>query len=246
MDSSVHTYRLQRDALQKRLRRNAMRIFLIMGCVGATAMLVVSIVMAQRGQSPYFTLAIMALSFGYVGFTLLRRKPNPEMQAAFDGYVLTLHDFAITRVYPGFPTISIPIKAIQSITRYPDGSLTIASGESDDKISVSIDIENYEDLVPRLQAITDIQEQVRWPIMAFLPAIGVLSGFVSFGLMLTTKDPVMVGILGGLVVVGGAYSFYTFRYSKQFPTSMRKTSWFTLGMIGLALYYMFMVFTGHV
>ena len=174
-----------------------------------------------------------ALAFG------LYRGINRQKEI-FDSYRLTLDNNGITREQHNTPTINISKADLSEIIKNPNGSFTIKGNSTVNVIGVPSQIDDYENLEISLAEIRQISTKTNEP---FLQKFRALLSILVIGLMASvymSKDKIIVGISGTVLLVVLGYSFFEVQRSKNVDSKTKKGMWWlilvTASIIGVMLY----------
>lgn len=178
-------------------------------------------------------LVLGALAFG------LYRGVNRQKEI-FDSYVLTIDNIGITREQRNTPTIIITKTDLNEIIKNSNGSFTIKGNSTVNVIGVPSQIEDYERLEKLLSEIRQISSKTSEPV--FQKFRGLLS-ILTIGLMAAvyiSKDKVIVGISGTILLVVLGYSFFEVQRSKNIDSKTKKGMWWlilvTASIVGVMYY----------
>ncbi len=174
-----------------------------------------------------------ALAFG------LYRGVNRQKEI-FDSYVLTLDHNGITREQHNTPTITIANTDLSEIIKNSNGSFTIKGNSSVNVIGVPSQIDDYEKLEKLLAEIRQISTKSSEP---FLQKFRGLLSILTIGLMAAvyiSKDKIVVGVSGTLLLAVLGYSFFEVQRSKNIDSKTKKGMWWlilvTASIVGVMYY----------
>ena len=169
---------------------------------------------------------IIPVMLGVLGIGLYRGLNRQKK--IFESYRLILNDVGITRVQKSTPTISIFKSDICSIIKNRNGSFTIKGKSNVDTIFVPYQVENYEKLENELSALREITIKSKEPVLQKFR--GIVS-ILAIGLMIAvylSKDKILVGISGTLLLGFFAYSFFQIKGSKNVDNKTKRGMWWLL------------------
>lgn len=183
-------------------------------------------------------LGLAALAFG------LYRGVNRQKEI-FDSYILTIDDNGITREQHNTPTITISKADISEIIKNSNRSITIKGDSKVNVISIPSQIDNYERLEKLLLEIKQISLKASEPF--FQKFRGLLS-VLTIGLMAAvyiSKDKIIVGVCGTILLVVFGYSFFEVQRSKNIDSKTKKSIWWLLLVIASIICVMYFKLTGQ-
>lgn len=165
-----------------------------------------------------FTIPIFlgALAFG------LNKAVNAQRQL-FESFSLTVFDDSIKREQVNTPTITLLKTDIKEILKKPDGNIIIKGKSMFDAIIIPAQIEEYEKLSTILNNIKPITSKESL-IVKFRKVLAVL----AIGLMVAvyiSKDKLVVGVSGVLILILLGYSFLEFRRNKNIDETTKGSAW---------------------
>jgi hypothetical protein len=190
----------------------------------------------------FLKIGIWALLIGYLFFRILRK--DPQANALFYSYQLTIHPYSITRSSGNSTTVSIPLNQVESIQRLYNGSYKITSANATDVIYIPNYIQNMERVEELLQSIQPLAASS--PLKGFqrlLPYLVLFPVGLFFG-MLATRDKIVVGITAPLFIVAMVLALIYSQRSKI--EALRKGRWFYIMMIAVTVWYILQVFSGKI
>ena len=164
----------------------------------------------------------------------------------FESYKLTLNTNEIIREQLNTPTISIPHNEIKSISRNSKGILTIVGNSSTNVISVPSQINHPEKLVQLLSQIKPIIDSDKKSLLEKCKGLLI---FLTLGLMATvyiSKNKLLVGITGTLLILFLGYSFYEMYTNKNIDKKTKKGMWWLLLVLLSVIGNMYFKLTGKV
>jgi hypothetical protein len=174
-----------------------------------------------------------ALAFG------LYRGVNRQKEI-FASYRLTLDINGITREQHHTPAITISNTDISEIIKNANGSFTIKGNSSVNVIGVPSQIEDYEKLEKSLAEIRQISTKISEP---FLQRFRGPLSILIIGLMAAvyiSKDKIIVGVSGLVLLVFLGYSFFEVQRSKNVDSKTKKGVWWlilvTASIVGVMYY----------
>ena len=162
-----------------------------------------------------------ALAFG------LYRSVNRQKDI-FDTYRLTIDNNSITREQYNTPTITISNADISEIVKNSNGSFTIKGNSTVNLIGVPSQIDDYEKLEISLAEIRPISTKTGKP---FLQKVSGLFSILIVCLMAAvyiSKDKIIVGVFGAVLLVVLGYSFLQIQRSKNVDNKTKKGMWLLL------------------
>jgi hypothetical protein len=191
----------------------------------------------QQGDVNVFPF-IIPIILGALAFGLYRGINRQK--EIFDSYRLTLDNNGITREQHNTPTINISKADLSEIIKNPNGSFTIKGNSTVNVIGVPSQIDDYENLEISLAEIRQISTKNNEP---FLQKFRALLSILVIGLMASvyiSKDKIIVGISGTVLLVVLGYSFFEVQRSKNIDSKTKKGMWWlilvTVSIIGVMFY----------
>lgn len=166
-------------------------------------------------------LVVGALAFGFY------RGINRQ-KVIFDSYRLILDNNSIRREQNNTPTITISNSDIIAIFKNSNGSFTIKGNSSVNVIGVPSQIDDYEKLEKSLAQIRQISTISSEP---FLQKFRGLLSLLAIGLMAgvyISKDKIIVGVSGTLLLLFMGYSFFEVQRSKNIDSKTKKGMWWLI------------------
>jgi hypothetical protein len=179
-----------------------------------------------------------ALAFG------LYRGVNRQKEI-FDSYSLALSNDSITREQHNTPTISISHGEISEIIKNSNGSFTIKGNSTINIIGVPSQIDNYEKLEKLLTDIRQISTKTSEP---FLQKFRGLLSILTIGLMAAvyiSKDRIIVGISGTVLLIVLGYSFFEVQRSKNIDNKTKRGMWWLIPVTASIIGVMYFKLTGQ-
>lgn len=183
-------------------------------------------------------LVLGALAFG------LYRGVNRQKEI-FDSYVLTIDNNCITREQHNTPTITISNADLSGIIKNSDGGFTIMGNSTVNVIGVPSQIDDYEKLEKLLSEIRQILSKTSEP---FLQKYRGLLSILTIGLMAVvyiSKDKIIVGISGTVLLAVLGYSFFEVQRSKNIDSKTKKGMWWLILVIASIIGVMYFKLTGQ-
>lgn len=163
----------------------------------------------------------------------------------FDSYRLTLDNNGITREQHNTPTIAISNTDVSEIIKKSNGSFIIKGKSSVNVIGVPSQIEDYEKLEKSLSEIRQISTKSSGP---FLQKFRGLLSILTIGLMAAvymSKDKIVVGVSGTVLLVVLGYSFFEVQRSKNVDSKTKKGMWWLILVIASIVGAMYYKLTGQ-
>lgn len=183
-------------------------------------------------------LIVIPLLLVYNGFSfyrMLRRQ-----QALFESYRVTITNEGIIRDQASTPVIMIRMADIKGITKMKNGTLCVKGPRFSDRIWIPAQMENYDQLVQSLNAISPLapeKELTKRLILIFSALLLVLG---LFYILNTTKNKFLV-VISGIGLVGVfVYSMVSIQQSRHLDQRTKNRSWFVLFIILMILVTMVM------
>lgn len=171
---------------------------------------------------PFTSLMVLGIfAFG------LYRGVNKQKEI-LDSYELMLDSDGITRKQHNTPTITIANSDLSEIIKNPNGSFTIKGNSPINVMIVPAQIDNYDILEKLLAERSAISIKTSEP---FLQKFSGLVTILIIGMMAAvyiSKDKIIVGITGTLLLAGFGYSFIEVRRSKNLDNKTKKGIWWLL------------------
>ena len=159
-----------------------------------------------------------SLAFGFY-LAITRQKK------IYESYRLTLDHNGITREQYNTPIITILKNEITEIVKNSDRSFTIKGNSKLNQIGVPSQVDDYEKLEQLLGDIKPITTKTREP---FFQKFSALISILVVGLMAAvyiSKDKIIVGVSGSVLLVVLVYSFITGQRSKNIDNRTKKMLW---------------------
>lgn len=198
------------EEMRKSLLRKVSPIMLLALIAGHS----ISYLRATDHQSDFIVLplaillSLAALIFGfYLGMN--------RQKVMYESFRLTLDDYYITRKQHNTTTIRILNEEVSDIIKNSKGNFIIKGKLSNDIIIVPLQIENYQKLELSLSAIRPISTK---PIEPFFQKYNSIISILSLLLMVAvyiSKNKVIVGFSGAILLVILGYSIYEIKRSKN-------------------------------
>jgi len=187
-----------------------------------------------------FVIPIVLIALGFGVYRGLNRRKN-----LLNSYILTITDNLIERQQNDTAKISIYFNDISEISKGKDESFTIKGKTSTETILVPSQIENYNQLEQLLNTIKPIKENVTESILQKQRNLISLLTLALMAIVYVSKDKILVGISGAILVGLLSWSFYEIRTSKNVDNKTKKGVWWVLfvlaGIIGVTI----LKLTGH-
>lgn len=181
---------------------------------------------------------VIPVTLGALGFGLYRGVNRQKK--IFDSYRLTLDNNGITREQHNTPTITISNTDVSEIIKHSNGSFTIKGNSSVNVIVVPSQIDNYEKLEKSLTEIRQILTKSSEP---FLQKFRGILSILTIGLMAAvyiSKDKIIVGVSGTVLLLVLGYSFFESQRSKNIDRKTKMAMWWlilvTVSIVGVMYY----------
>lgn len=187
---------------------------------------------------------VIPLIIGALAFGLF--KGINRQKGLFESYKLTINENEIVREQNNTQTISIPRNEIKSIIRNPKGILTIVGSSNNEIIGVPSQINNSEKLEQILSAIKPITDSDKKPLTEKYKGVLIL---LMLGLMATvyiSKDKIIVGITGTILILFLGYSFYQIRKNKNIDNKTKNGMWWLILVLLSVIGNMYFKLTGRI
>lgn len=192
---------------------------------------------SEANVLPYLILMALVVPFGlYRGI-----KRQKEI---IESYTLTIDNNCITREQHNTPTITISFKDLTEIIKNPNGSFTIKGNSPVDVIGIPAQIENNEKLEILLEEKRQISIKTSEP---FLQKFRGLIQILTLGLMAAvfiSKDKLLVGVAGTVLLVLFGYSFIEIQRSKNIDSKTKKGTWWLIIVAASIIAVMYFKLTG--
>ena len=182
------------------------------------------------------------LTIGVLVFGLF--KAINRQKELFESYKLIINEDEIIREQFNTQTISIPRNEIKSIIRNPKGILTIVGNSNTEIIGVPSQINNSEKLEQILSEINPITDSDKKPLTEKYKGVLIL---LVLGLMATvniSKDKIIVGVTGTVLVLFLGYSFFKVRRNKNIDKKTKRGMWWTMIVLLSIIGNMYFKLTG--
>lgn len=186
---------------------------------------------------------VIPIVFGALAFGLY--PVVNRQKEIFDSYQLTLDNNGITREQHNTPTITISNTDVIEIIKNPNGSFTIKGNSSVSVIGVPSQIDDYEKLEKSLAEIRQISTKSSEP---FLQKFRGLISILTIGLMAAvyiSKDKIIVGVSGTVLLVVLGYSFFEVQRSKNVDSKTKKGMWWLILVVASIVGVMYYKLTGQ-
>ncbi|MFY7826890.1 MAG: hypothetical protein ACOVQ4_07185 [Flectobacillus sp.] len=188
---------------------------------------------------PYVIPMILgALAFG------LYRSINRQKEI-FESYRLRIDDNGITREQLNTPTITIKSAEVSEIIKNSNGSFTIKGKSFVDIIGVPSQIDNYEKLEKALANIKQISTKNSEPYLQKFRGILSILLIGLMALVYISKDKIIVGISGTVLLAMLGYSVYEVQKSKNIDSKTKKGMWWLIFVIASLIVGMYYKLTGQ-
>lgn len=181
---------------------------------------------------------VIPIVLGLLAFGLYRGVNRQK--EIFDSYRLTLDNNGISREQHNTTTITISNTDVSKIIKNSNGSFTIKGNSSVNVIGVPSQIDDYEKLEKSLAKIRQISTKSSEP---FLQKFRGLLSILTIGLMAAvyiSKDEIIVGVSGTVLLVVLGYSFFEVQKSKNVDGKTKKGMWWlilvTASIVGVMYY----------
>ena len=187
---------------------------------------------------------VIPIIIGALGFGLF--KGINRQKGLFESYRLIINENEIVREQNNTQTISIPHNEVKSIIRSPKGILTIIGNSHTDIIGVPSQINNSEKLTQILSQISPITDSDKIPLTEKYKGVLIL---LMLGLMATvyiSKDKLIVGITGTILILFLGYSFYEIRRNKNIDKKTKNGIWWLLVVLLSVIGKMYFILTGQI
>ncbi len=174
---------------------------------------------------------VIPIIIGALVFGLL--KGINRQKGLFESFKLIINENEIIREQVNTPTISIAYNDVKSIIRNPNGILTIVGNSTSDIIGVPSQINNLEkleQLLTQVQPITDSDKKswlVKYKGLIIILMLGLMA------CVYISKDKLLVGLTGTILILFFGYSFYEVRRNKNIDKKTKNGMWWLL----LALFF---------
>ncbi|WP_243471066.1 hypothetical protein [Winogradskyella sp. MH6] len=185
---------------------------------------------------------VIPIIIGALAFGLF--KGINRQKGLFESYKLIINENEIIREQNNTQTISIPRNEIKSIIRNPKGILTIVGNSNTEIIGVPSQINNSEKLEQILSQIKPITDSDKKPLTEKYKGVLIL---LMLGLMATvyiSKDKIIVGITGTILVLFLGYSFYEVRRNKNIDKKTKNGMWWIIFVLLSIIGNMYFKLTG--
>ncbi|MGH2666384.1 hypothetical protein [Flavobacterium sp.] len=233
----MEQFKIRQDGfkeIKKALLIKSMPI-LILAAFGGLA---ISYFNSNEQQSSINTLPFtIPFILGILAFGLSRGiKRQKEI---FESYLLIIDNNDITREQHNTPRITISITNLNEIIKNSNGSFIIKGNSSVNVINIPSQIGDYEKLEKSLAQLKQISTKHSEP---FLQKFRGLSSILAIGLMATvyiSKNKIIVGICGTILLVVLAYSFFEILKSKNIDSKTKTGMWWILLVIASIISVMY-------
>jgi hypothetical protein len=185
---------------------------------------------------------VIPIIIGALAFGLF--KGINRQKGLFESYKLTINENEIVREQNNTQTISIPRDEIKSIIRNPKGILTIVGNSNTEIIGIPSQINNSEKLEQILSEIKPITDSDKKPLTEKYKGVLII---LMLGLMATvyiSKDKIIVGITGTILILFLGYSFYEVRRNKNIDKKTKNGMWWLILVLLSVIGNMYFKLTG--
>lgn len=176
--------------------------------------------------------------FGH--FRVIRKQKE-----ILDSYIITIDNNGITREQHNTPTITISNVDVIKIIKNSNGSFTIKGNSNIDVIGIPSQIDDYDKLEKLLSEIKQISTKSR---EAFLQKISGIFSILTIGLMVAiyiSKNKIIVGISGTILLVVLGYSFFELQRSKNIDRKTKNALWVLIPVTASIIGMMYLKLTEH-
>jgi len=187
---------------------------------------------------------VIPIIIGALAFGLF--KGINRQKGLFESYKLIINENEIIREQNNTQTISIPHNEIKSIIRNPKGILTIVGNSNTEIIGVPFQINNSEKLEQILSQIKPITYSDKKPLAEKYKG---LLNLLMLGLMASvyiSKDKLVVGITGTILILILSYSFYEGRRNKNIDKKTKNGMWWLILVLLSVIGNMYFKLTGKI
>jgi len=187
---------------------------------------------------------VIPIIIGALAFGLF--KGINRQKELFESYRLIINENEIIREQNNTQTISIHHNEIKSIIRTPEGILTIVGNSNTDIIGVPSQINNSEKLAQILSQIKPITDSHKKPLTEKYKGLLIL---LMLGLMASiyiSKDKLVVGITGTILILFLGYSFYEVRSNKNIDQKTKNGMWWLIPVLLSIMGNMYFKLTGKI
>jgi len=187
---------------------------------------------------------VIPIIIGALAFGLF--KGINRQKGLFESYKLIINENEIIREQNNTQTISIPHNEIKSIIRNPKGILTIVGNSNTEIIGVPFQINNSEKLEQILSQIKPITYSDKKPLAEKYKGLLIL---LMLGLMASvyiSKDKLVVGITGTILILILSYSFYEGRRNKNIDKKTKNGMWWLILVLLSVIGNMYFKLTGKI
>lgn len=162
-----------------------------------------------------------------------------------ESFVITIDDNTITREQYNTPTIIISNVDVSKIIKKSNGSFTIKGNSNVNVIGIPSQIDDYDKLEKLLSEIKQISTKSR---EAFLQKISGILSILTIGLMAAiyiSKNKIIVGISGTILLVVLGYSFFELQRSKNIDRKTKNALWVLIPVTASIIGIMYLKLTGQ-
>ncbi len=166
-----------------------------------------------------------------------------RQKTIFESYILTIDNTCIKREQHNTPTITISNTDIREIIKTSNGSFTIKGTSNINMIGVPSQIDDYKKLEKSLAEIRKITIKNSEP---FLQKFRGLLSILIIGLMAAvyiSKDKIIVGLSGTVLLVILGYSFFEVQKSKNIDSKTKNARWWLILVIASIIGVMYFKLT---
>lgn len=178
-------------------------------------------------------IALGALVFGL--FSGIKRQKK-----IFESYTLTIDNDGITRKQDNTPSITITTSEIREIIKYRNGSFLVKGNSPKDSIIIPSQIEERDKLEKILSEIKEISTKQNEALAKNFQGLLTLITLVLMGALYLSKNKMIVGISGTVLLSILGYSFFEIRRNKNIDNKSKKGIWAlvltTIAILGIMYY----------
>ncbi|MEP1489134.1 MAG: hypothetical protein ABJL44_00820 [Algibacter sp.] len=187
---------------------------------------------------------VIPIIIGALAFGLF--KGINRQKGLFESYKLIINENEIIREQNNTQTISIPLNEIKSIIRNPKGILTIIGNSNTDIIGVPSQINNSEKLNQILSQIKPIIDSDKKPLTEKYKGLFVILMLALMATVYISKDKLIVGITGTILILFLGYSFYEIQRNKNIDKKTKKGMWWLIIVFLSIIGNMYFKLTGKI
>ncbi len=171
-------------------------------------------------------LCIIPVIIGALTFGLF--KGINRQKGLFESFKLIINENEIIRQQNNTETITIHRSEVKSIIRNPKGILTISGNSSTDIIGIPSQINNPEKLEQMLTQIIPITDSDKKPLAEKYKGLLILLLLGLMALVYISKNKLVVGITGTILILFLGYSFYEVRRNKNIDKKTKNGMWWLI------------------